>query len=436
MPSPLSLEKAILSAQNNDPWLIGNQHQQDAIEAMSTVAGNLPDPKVSFGLANIATDSFDFRQERMTQLKFGLSQMFPRGRSRELKREQLVLMGSQYPYQRENRKAKVSVIAAKLWLDAYKAQESINLIENDRALFEQLADIAQASYASTIGKTRQQDIVRAQLELTRLDDRLTMLKQQKEVFQQRLSELLNDYQGGPYQYQLKKLPKLKQGLPNIQLLNESLFTEEQAVSPQVLYRYLAQHPAVMAIDQKIKASMSGIDLAKQNYKPEWGLNASYGYRANPEIGGERSNLFSLGVTIDLPFFTANRQDKQLSAAVSSSAAVETERRLLIRNLMSSFKANHSKLIRLNERKVLYKEKLLPQMHDQAEASLSAYTNDDGDFAEVIRSRIAELNAVIDALGIDVDKQKSIFQLNYFLMTKAEDMLGKQVASTHRLGGNK
>jgi len=62
------------------------------------------------------------------------------------------------------------------------------------------------------------------------------------------------------------------------------------------------------------------------------------------------------------------------------------------------------------------------MHDQAEASLTAYTNDDGDFSEVVRSRIAELNASIDSLGINVQRQKSIIQLNYFFMRYANEIV--------------
>ena len=54
------------------------------------------------------------------------------------------------------------------------------------------------------------------------------------------------------------------------------------------------------------------------------------------------------------------------------------------------------------------------MDEQAEASLNAYTNDNGDFSEVVRARIAELNARIEALNINVDIQKSISKINYFL----------------------
>ena len=69
------------------------------------------------------------------------------------------------------------------------------------------------------------------------------------------------------------------------------------------------------------------------------------------------------------------------------------------------------------------------MHNQAEASLIAYTNDDGDFAEVIRSRIAVLNASIDSLSIDVERQKNIVQLNYFFMKNTNQIIATTISSS-------
>lgn len=438
----LTLEQAVIAAQRNDPWLIGNQHSQDAVESMSVAAGTLPDPKMSFGIANIAADTFDFDQEGMTQFKVGVSQMFPRGNTLELRKRQLGLLGSQYPYQREDRKAKVAVIAAKLWLDAYNAQESISLIEKDRTLFEQLADVAQASYSAAVGKTRQQDIVRAQLELTRLDDRLVMLKQRLEMSQQKLSEWLSNYLGGDYSDPTVGIPLigsaliLTKQLPNIAMLKPAFFMAKANVDPQKLFKYFAKHPAVNALEQKIKASKMGIDLAKQKYKPEWGVSAGYGFRGDTPIGKDRSDLFSVGVSFDIPIFTSNRQDKQVQSAVSKTAAVKTEKWLLIRQLIASFEIHRAQLNRLNERQKLYQQRLLPQMHDQAEASLIAYTNDDGDFSEVVRSRIAELNATIDALSINVERQKSIIQLNYFFINSSADIILNNQLMSRSLGETK
>jgi len=440
----LALENAVEIARYNDPWLKGNQHSQDAIESASVAAGTLPDPKMSIGIANIAADTFDFGQEPMTQFKLGVSQMFARGDSLDLKQQQLSLIGSQFPFQREDRKAKVTVLAAKLWLDAYKAQESIALIEKDRALFEQLADVAQASYSSAMGKTRQQDIIRAQLELTRLDDRLTMLNQKLEMSQQKLSEWLSQYLGGDYStgedgthFEFSNYVFARK-MPNITMLKKSFYLSEKEINPQKLFQTFSDHPAVNALDQKIKASKSSIDLAKQKYKPQWGVSAGYGYRGAPQNGNDRSDLFSLGVSFDIPLFTSNRQDKQVQSAISKSSAVKTEKWLLIRRLIASFETSRSQLIRLNERQKLYQSRLLPQMHDQAEASLTAYTNDDGDFSEVVRSRIAELNTAIDFLSINVERQKSIIELNYFFMNSADQIISNNsgLAISNSLGEDK
>ena len=76
-------------------------------------------------------------------------------------------------------------------------------------------------------------------------------------------------------------------------------------------------------------------------------------------------------------------------------------------MISAVEKELRQLKRLSDRQSIYQEQLLKQTHDQAEASLTAYTNDDGDFAEVVRARIAELNARISALRIDVDALKQL-----------------------------
>jgi len=433
----IQFSSAVKMAIKYDPWLTANQYQQDSIESLSVSSGTYSDPKMSVGIANIAAETFEFDQEMMTQFKVGISQMLPRGDSLAIKQQQLALTASEYPFLREDRKAKVALLTSQLWLDAYKAEQSIQLIEKDRALFEQLNDVAEASYASAFGKTRQQDIIRAQLELTRLDDRLTMLKQQKEMKLQSLYEWLrseevifsenNLYSNqNSVNYLSTKLPKIQMIQPDIYLSNESL-------SLQKLYQYFSKHPALLAFEQKIKASKKNIEFARQSYKPQFGLNASYGYRSDSPLSvtsgsQERADLFSIGVSFDIPLFTTNKQDKKVQSAVSKSAAVKTNKWLIARRMMARYETFHRQLIRLTQRQKLYQTKLVPQMHDQAEASLTAYTNDDGDFSEVIRSRISELNTAIDLLAINVEKQKTIIQLNYFFMTDYTQMVMTTLAN--------
>ena len=409
-PEPLKLEQAVALAVDADPWLTGSQFTQEALNDEAIAAATLPDPRMSLMAGSFPVDSFDINQEGMTQLSVGISQMFPRGDSLSLTRRQKQQLAEQHPLLRLDRRAKVGATVSQLWLEVFKAQESIRLIEQDRALFEQLVDVAEASYSSALGRARQQDVIRAQLELIRLEDRLTMLRQQQQAAQKRLTEWI----GAPATVPLAPV------LPTQSLSRPLSVPTIKQASEHTRYEWIRHHPALRALDQRIDATQTGVDLAKQKYKPEWGLTAQYGYRDSDPMGRDRADLFSVGVTFDLPLFTGNRQDKEVSAAVNRTEAIKTEKYLLGRRLMAELETASVQLARLDERQALYTDQLLPQMAEQAEASLTAYNNDDGDFAEAVRARIAELNAKVDALAIAVDRQKTIAQINYLLAEASFD----------------
>ncbi|MEE4242749.1 MAG: TolC family protein [Desulfopila sp.] len=424
----LTLADAVAAAQRNDPLLIESRHSEEAVISMSTAAGTLPDPTVTLGLANFPTDTFDIGQEAMTQIKVGVTQMLPRGESRQIKRRQLQAISERFPYERLDRRAKTVVKVGQLWLEAYQARESIFLIEADRPLFEQLADVAEAGYSSAIGRARQQDIIRAHLELTRLDDRLTMLKQKQESATERLLEWLYDISShgdaGPYTGEKNAFPaayELDRKMPDIAMLEPELYFSK-AREPERLYSLLAEHPAVKVLEQQIEAGNLGVDLARQQYKPMWGVSASYAYRDDDPAGRERADFLSVGLSFDLPVFTANRQDKEVQAAMSQTEAVKARKWALLREMAAEFEQNRVQFHRLTERQDLYRSELLPQMHEQTEASLTAYTNDDGDFAEAVRARIAQLNTRLDDLEIAIQRQKTILRLNYYFMQNGDDIV--------------
>lgn len=424
----ISLNQAIKLAQQNDPWLQGSRLKQQAVEHRSVAAATLPNPSVSVSMMNLPTDTLNVNQEAMTQFKLGVSQMFPRGDSLAIAQSQLQTDATKFPLLRENRKAKVKQTVTELWLDAYLAQQTISLIERDQALFEQMAEVAEASYANAIGETRQQDVIRAQLELIQLEDRLTVQKQKQEVALARLNEwlLVHDVAlDKPFDFDSKfSAFGVTDALPNLKPKGEMNWS---SYSRNDVANSLLTHPAVEAVSVKQQVSKKSIELAKQQYKSQWGVNASYGYRADTPMDTSRADLFSVGVTFDLPLFTSNKQDQLVAASTAEFEAVKTEKLLLVKQMLVAIEKELRQLNRLAQRQTLYQEKLLKQTHDQAEASLTAYTNDDGDFAEVVRARIAELNTRIAALNIEVDVMKTTARLNYFL-TQSEYKTSLSIAS--------
>jgi outer membrane protein TolC len=412
----LSLSDAISIAQTNDPWISGSRYREQALAAQSTAAGALPDPMVSAGFANLPTDTFDFNQEPMTQFSVGISQVLPRGDSRELRQEQLTLLGAQHPYQRLDRRARVAAEVSVHWLEAWRAAAAIREIERDSDLFLQLRDVAESNYVNSRKGSRQQDLVFAEAELARLEDRLVLLREERDVALAKLREWVHGgaAQGSPPPYELPGEPA------ELSLHAPRFFVVDQVPDPQQLAAALQEHPALRTIEQRLAASSTAISLAQQQYQPEWRLNASYGYRDDDPLGRPRADFFSFGVSFDLPLFTSARQDQTVIAAQATAETVRTERALLLRRMVAELSTLHARLRRLNERQELYRARLLPDMRAQVDASLEAYTNDDGDFSEVLTARIVELNTRVAAIDIDVNRQKSIAQINYFFRFASTD----------------
>jgi outer membrane protein TolC len=393
----LALEDAIDIAIRGDPWSAQSIYLQRALLDESVAAGALPDPRITLGAANLPTDTFDTGQEGMTQATIGLSQRFPRGDSRSLARDRKKELAESQSFQRENRQELVVRSVTYLWLELWKAQESIRLIDSNRGLFEQLADVAEAGYTSTVTGSRQQDIIRASLELTRLDDRLTGLHSQLETAQEELGEWV-----GTDTFRLRVSERIP---PNLlaRLPNTPLDTNDNSV---------ITHSSIRATDQLIDAGSIDVELARQAYKPEWTVSAQYGYRDQAPNGQDRADLFSIGIGFDLPIFTGNRQDRTVSAAIARVEAAKSDRMLQVRRIKADARAAAVRIKRLDDRILLYQQTLLPQIAEQANAALSAYNNDDGDFAEAVRARIAELNAHVDFIQMTAERAKNLATFRY------------------------
>ena len=395
----LSLETAIDLAIQGDDWLIVSQQEEKALLEQAVASGELPDPKMMLGLANMPLDTFDFNQEPMTQFRVGINQSFPRGDTLDLQRRRDTQRSEINPYLREDRKSAVTLEVTNLWLNAYLAEQSISLINNDRALFEQLVDITSVRYTTASGLARQQDLVRAEVELVRLDDRLAQLRQLQDSSKQKLAEWLP--------YRSLSLP-LAAEKPNLAPPEIQLTSLEQAGE------FFMNHPRIRAHDKQIEIAETQVELTKQSFKPSFSVGAAYSYRADAPTGLDRnrSDFFAIDLSFDLPLFTENRQKPKLRASRYRASARQTERVLLIKDMFANYQQAMAQLDVLDQRESIFNDMLLSQLSDLTEATLASYTADEGDFEEVMRAYISELNAKIELLQIDIERLKVISSLDY------------------------
>jgi outer membrane protein TolC len=392
----LTLHQAEQLALDEEPGIISQQWQAKSLEERSVADGQLMDPKLQFGVANLPTDSFDFDQENMTQFKVGIVQQFPGGNTRALRQQKTLKQSDLLRSKIEDRKLMITKDVRLTYLEIYYWEQAKGTIIKNRKLFSQLVDIVQSMFS--VGRNNQQDLIRAQLELSRLDDRTAKITQKINVQRSRLSRWVGA--------QTSHRP-LFADLPALQV---PAFEDDF----QVLSHHFLTHPRIQEMDKKLEVSRKDIDLTKESYKPDWALSVSYGYRDDAPNRIERSDFISAAVTMDLPLFTANRQDRKLLSREHQFQALKDKRVELIRQLVAELKEQMANEEQLAKRHQLYVDLLLPQAKQQAEASLLAYQSDQGDFADVMRAHIDDLNASLDEQRISVDLQQARAKILYFI----------------------
>jgi outer membrane protein TolC len=381
----LTLAEAEDLALAAEPGQQAMQARAAALEARAVVAGELPDPMLRLGINNFPIESGGFRTEGMTSAAVGLRQAFPAGRSREFSARQFDLRAAEMNENVAARGRNVLAAARTSWLDLYYWDRAHKLVAESRPFFDDLAMVTRSLYA--VGRKSQQDVLRAELELSRLDDRLIDIERQRSKAQAALGEWVGSAAARPV------APKLP-GWGEVPPL-ESM----QAMLPE--------HPALRAAEAQIDASSAGVDLAHERSKPGWALDVGYSYRDGTLPSGQpRSDFVSIGVTVDLPFFRKKSVDSTLSAALQERSAAKSVREQTWRSLNSQLVAEHARWHDLTRRLSLYDARILGQARGNAEASMLAYQSDRGDFADVMRAHIDDLNTRLEYIRLQVEQAQS------------------------------
>lgn len=382
---PLTLAEAEDLALAAEPGQLAMQARAAALGERAIIAGDLPDPTLRIGINNFPIQSGGFTTEGMTSAGLLFRQTFPAGKTRSISTNQFEFLASEANRNAEARGRNVLMAARNAWLEGYFWGQSHELIVEARPFFDDLATITRSLYA--VGRKNQQDVLRAELELSRIDDRLIEIERQ----QARARAALGEWVGAAASRPIATTLPAWDDVPALNDLHGSLST----------------HPTLLAADAQIAAREAGVELADQRSKPQWALDVAYSYRDGSLPNGDpRSDFVTVGVTVGLPFFSKKSVDSTLSAALQERSAARSMKSRAERELQSHLEAEFARWQDLSRRIALYEERILGQARDHAQAALLAYQSDRGDFADVMRGYIDDLNTRIEFIRLQVEHAQS------------------------------
>jgi outer membrane protein TolC len=382
---PLTMAEAEELALYDEPGQNSYIFRAEALRDESVAGSQLPDPTMRVGLANYPIQSGGFSTEGMTQAQLAIRQVFPRGDTRELTGEKFRALADEMTHRANGRGRDVLTAVRTAWLETYYWREAHRITTESRPFFDDLANITRSLYS--VGRKSQQDVLRAELELRRLDDRIINMNKQHLRSRADLSQWVGAEATRPV---------------------GAILPKWTAVPPlEVLLDALDEHPVLLAADANVGANRIGVDLAEQEYKSDWSVDLGYGYRDGYLADGQpRSDFVSLSVSFDLPFFRSDRQDKSVGAALSQRRAADQSREEQLRRLASQLESEFIRWQDLGKRLDLYDEQILSVSAASAEAALAAYQSDTGDFADAMRGYVDDLNTRLEYIRLQVERAQS------------------------------
>lgn len=387
----LTLAAAEQLALQHDPAVASSQARAKALREDAVADGQLPDPRIRAGIYNLPLDDFEIDREPTTQLRLGLLQAFPRGRTLHYQQRRTEWRSTAEQAKAENSALMVLRDLRGNFLELYYQVRAEQVIEETRALFSQLVDITQAHYAT--GRVSQQDVLRASLELSRLDDRTTRIRNEEEKNRASLMKWIGETATQPVAKYFPDLPELPE--------------------KEILEAGLQEHPVIRAETARIESFNQGVQIAREQYRPGWSAGLEYRKRFGNDPGGdERADMMAAMVTVDLPLFTTKRQDRRLAARVQQAEAAQLTRADRLRELKTMLDSDYASWQRLGERADLYQAHLLQESSANTAASLNAYQAGVTEFTTLMRARITDLDVRLEALRIRVDRAKAQARLLY------------------------
>lgn len=371
--------------------------RRDAFKESAVADGQLPDPQLNVGLFNAPIDNFDLDREPNTQLRFGVSQSFPRGDTLKIRTQQTQWSSKEQGFRSQDQLAQSVRMARENYLDIFYNVGAQGIIHQSHQYFSQLVEIAESFYS--VGRVNQQDVLRAQLELSRLEERVIIFKKNEDLSRAELSKWLDD----------RAYEVIDTGFPIL----------VEIVAQHDVIDELVYHPSVKASDSVISFFNEGVSLAEEQYKPGWSVGVEYRKRfGNNADGSDRDDQMAALVKIDLPIFTNKRQDRRLSSSQHRVMAAKDVRIDQLQVLKRSVLREFAAFRKFKEQSELYDLQLVPDANANANASLKAYQSGVTEFTTLARARITQLDIQLEALRVKIEAAKAQARILY-LMEKVE-----------------
>ena len=376
----LSLESLIEEVTRSNPEIKAARERWEASKAVVPQVQTLPDPKLQFGYQRMPMT------DPLQGALYGFGQEVPFPGKLRLRGEVATRQADRLEQEYLATGLRLIARLKEAYFDLHFVHKAIEVVEKNKLLLIQFEKTAKARYA--VGQAAQQDVFRAQLEISRVLDRLAVLEQQKESLHAAINRLLNRPPAGPL------------GTPkeiHVPLLTQSL--------PELSRRAEEFSPILEASSKGIERSEQSVSLAKREYYPDFDLNA-LGTR-NDRIN---DNGYQVMLGIKIPLFYETKQRQGVKEALAGLAGAREEFTATRQEVLFRVKDAFVHTQRAERLITILRDAIIPQATLALQSAQASYGVAKVDFLTLLNSLLTLQESELEMHGEMVAHEKAVARL--------------------------
>lgn len=389
-PTPENLDQLVQAALENNPELKSSSARWQMYRNRIKQAGALEDPMLMLKIQNgVVTDPVNFKRDGMTQKVIGISQLFPFAGKRQLKEDIAAAEAERYHWSVDERKLELTRMVKETYYQIYSTDHSLAILDKNIKILDDFITLAQTKYS--VGQGAQQDIYKALLERSKMLDMKISLEQQRRSLEVNLNLLLNR----PQTTKVGEISDFK--------LTPFGYTPEQLLDMAEESR-----PQLKTVRAQIEKGKAERLLAQKESYPDFNVSFEYMQR-DKAMGSDGSDMYSLGVTFNLPIQKARRQ--AMVAESTSEVSMGDAELAAVRNTISS--GINDLLAQMDRRRKLvdlYTTGIIPQAEQSLESAVIGYRVNKVDFLTLLDNRVTLFNYEREYYDSMADYQMKLAQL--------------------------
>jgi outer membrane protein, heavy metal efflux system len=381
----VKLSDLLSEAERVYPSIQAEAQMVESKRARIPQAKALPDPTVTVGwMGNIRPFSVQ-HLDPSSYRGISATQDLPYPGKRALRGQiaEKDVAAEQWNLEAARRQVRAEVKSA--YYELWAVDQALVNTQKNKGLLEKLARIAEEKYK--VGKGLQQDVIRAQLEVSRILQKVTLLNQRRRTLVARINTLL-----------------LRPSDAAIGTLAPVAKSPLDYSLDELIEKGVEKSPDIRRQEEFIEQSQYAVNLARLAYYPDF--RVGYDYAQRPDM----PDMHGFNVTINVPIFYKTKQREGVREAGFALESAKQSREAIRTELLFQVKDQYLQAKASDELLSLYTRALVPQSALALESSLAAYQTGTLDFESLISNFTSVLDYEINYYEELANYQKALVNL--------------------------